>query len=133
MSAQLLLTYDFPPMGGGIARMMGEMAMRYPPGKLLVSTGSCEGSAAVDATFPSVIDRLSIRSRRLRTLQGLLVWSRRAVNLARTVRPEFVWCGNFKPAGYAARWVRQRVGTPYGILFYGTDLLLLQQRIQRSP
>jgi phosphatidylinositol alpha-1,6-mannosyltransferase len=50
----------------------------------------------------------------------------------RSVHPEFVWCGNLKPAGYPARWVRQRVGTPYGILFYGTDLLLLQRRIRRS-
>jgi hypothetical protein len=39
MSTQLLLTYDFPPMGGGIARMMGELARRYPPGTLVVSTG----------------------------------------------------------------------------------------------
>jgi hypothetical protein len=39
MSTQLLLTYDFPPMGGGIARMMGELASRYPPGTLVVSTG----------------------------------------------------------------------------------------------
>ena len=35
----MLLTYDFPPMGGGIARMMGELAMRngrvYLPEELL--------------------------------------------------------------------------------------------------
>ncbi|MBA2459437.1 MAG: hypothetical protein H0V43_10865 [Gemmatimonadales bacterium] len=31
MRSHFLLTYDFPPMGGGIARMMGELARRYPP------------------------------------------------------------------------------------------------------
>jgi phosphatidylinositol alpha-1,6-mannosyltransferase len=129
---QLLLTYDFPPIGGGIARMMGELAQRYPPGTLVVSTGQYAGSAAVDASFNNVIDRIAIPSRRLRTVQGLLVWSRRAAALARSVHPEFVWCGNFKPAGYPARWIRKRVGTPYGIVFYGTDLLLLQRQIQRS-
>ncbi|HEV7366121.1 MAG TPA: glycosyltransferase family 4 protein [Gemmatimonadales bacterium] len=132
MSTQLLLTYDFPPMGGGIARMMGELARRYPPGSLVVSTGQYgEGSGAA-ADFPNVVDRLGIPSRRLRTLQGLVLWSRRAAALARSLQPEFVWCGNLKPGGYPARWIRQRVGTPYGIVVYGTDLLLLQSRIGRS-
>lgn len=129
---QLLLTYDFPPIGGGIARMMGELAKRYPPGTLVVSTGRDPRSAAVDASFANVVDRVGITSRRLRTLQGLFVWSRRAAGIARAIKPEFVWCGNFKPSGYPARWIRQRVGTPYGIFFYGTDLLLLQRQINRS-
>jgi phosphatidyl-myo-inositol dimannoside synthase len=132
MRTQLLLTYDFPPMGGGIARMMGELARRYPPGTLVVSTGEYGEGANADAELPNVVDRLRIPSRRLRALQGLVLWSRRAASLARSLHPEFIWCGNLKPAGYPARWVRQRVGTPYGILFYGTDLLLLQRRIRRS-
>jgi phosphatidyl-myo-inositol dimannoside synthase len=132
MSTQLLLTYDFPPMGGGIARMMGELAGRYQPGTLVVSTGRYGEGSETDGSLPNVVDRLGIPSRRLRTLQGLVLWSRRAASLARSLHPEFVWCGNLKPAGYPARWVRQRVGTPYGILFYGTDLLLLQRRIGRS-
>jgi phosphatidylinositol alpha-1,6-mannosyltransferase len=132
MSTQLLLTYDFPPIGGGIARMMGELARCYPPGSLVVSTGQYGDGSKADADFPNVVDRLSMPSRRLRTLQGLVRWSRRAVAIARSVQPEFVWCGNLKPAGYPARWVRQRLGTPYGILVYGTDLLLLQRRMAKS-
>lgn len=130
---QLLLTYDFPPIGGGIARMMGELTRRYPAGSLVVSTGSFSGSGAVDATFGNRVDRIGMPSRRLRTVQGLIAWSRRARELARSVDPEFVWCGNLKPAGYPARWIRRRVGTPYGIFLYGTDLLLLQDRLRRSP
>src|ERR1700732_1976842 len=132
MNTQILLTYDFPPMGGGIARMMGELARRYQPGTLVVSTGQYGDGLNADADLPNVVDRLAIPSRRLRTLQGLLLWSRRAASLARSLHPEFVWCGNLKPAGYPARWIRQRAGTPYGILFYGTDLLLLQRQIRRS-
>jgi phosphatidylinositol alpha-1,6-mannosyltransferase len=132
MNTQLLLTFDFPPMGGGIARMMGELARRYPTGSLVVSTGSYPGGNEVDASFSNRVDRIPTPSRRLRTLQGLVAWSRRATALARSLQPEFVWCGNFKPAGYPARWIRDRVGTPYGILVYGTDLLLLQQRIRHS-
>jgi len=113
--------------------MMGEMAKRYPPGTLVVSTGQHQGSAEVDASLANKVDRVEVPSRRLRTVQGLLLWSHRAVRLARSVRPEFVWCGNLKPAGYPGRWIRKRVGTPYGILLYGTDLLLLRHRIRRSP
>ena len=111
---------------------MGELAKRYPPGTLVVSTGRQAGSAEVDGSLPNKVDRLDVPSRRLRTVQGLLRWSHRATKLARSVRPEFVWCGNLKPAGYPARWVRTRIGTPYGILLYGTDLLLLRHRILHS-
>ena len=132
MPVQLLLTYDFPPIGGGIARMMGELAKRYPPGSLVVSTGQHPGSAEVDRVLPNRVDRLEVPSRRLRTVQGLLRWSHRAVTLAGSVQPEFVWCGNLKPAGYPARWIRRRLGVPYGIVLYGTDLLLLRHRIRHS-
>ncbi|MGH7527432.1 MAG: glycosyltransferase family 4 protein [Gemmatimonadales bacterium] len=132
MNAHLLLTYDFPPMDGGIARMMGELAKRYPADQLVVSTGRHPGDAEWDAPLPNRVARIDVPSRRLRTVQGLLTWSTRAVALSRSLQPEFVWCGNFKPAGYPARWVRDRVGAPYGIFLYGTDLLLLRDRIQRS-
>lgn len=118
-------------MGGGIARMMGELARRYPPGSLVVSTGRCTARHE-DGVFPNVVDRVTIPSERLRTLHGLLVWSHRAAALARAIRPEFVWCGNLKPAAYPARWVRRRSAVGYGVLLYGTDLLLLQRQVQRS-
>ena len=129
---QLLLTYDFPPIGGGIARMMGELAKRYPPGTLVVSTGSRPDAPAVDSALPNRVDRVRVPSRRLRTVQGLLAWTLRASDVARDLEPEFVWCGNFKPAGYPARWILWRTGTPYGIFVYGTDLLLLQDRLRHS-
>lgn len=132
MSAHLLLTYDFPPMDGGIARMMGELAKRYPADQLVVSTGRHPGDVEWDALLPNRVARIDVPSRRLRTVQGLMTWSTRAAALARSHQAEFVWCGNFKPAGYPARWVRDRVGVPYGIFLYGTELLLLRDRIQRS-
>jgi len=129
MRRQLLATYDFPPLGGGISRMMGEMAQRYPAGTLLVSTGSHPGSEAVDASLPNRVDRIGVSSSRLRTVQGLLAWSHRASALAQSFRPRFVWCGNFKPAGYPALWLRRRERIPYGIFLYGSELLLLRSRV----
>jgi phosphatidyl-myo-inositol dimannoside synthase len=129
MRRQLLATYDFPPMGGGISRMMGELAQRYPAGTLLVSTGSHPGGEAVDASLPNRVDRIRVPSSRLRTIQGLLAWSQRARALAQSFRPRFVWCGNFKPAGYPALWLRRRERIPYGIFLYGSELLLLRNRV----
>jgi phosphatidylinositol alpha-1,6-mannosyltransferase len=132
MGTQLLLTYDFPPIGGGIARWMAELAKRYPPGSLVVSTGQSADASDVDAAFPNRVDRLSIPSRRLRTIQGILLWSRRVAVLARSTDAEFIWCGNIKPAAYPAKWTMERTGTPFGILLHGGDLLILQHQVHQS-
>jgi phosphatidylinositol alpha-1,6-mannosyltransferase len=129
---ELLLTVDFPPMGGGIARWMAEMALRYPRGDLIVSTGQLEGSAASDGQFPNRIDRLGLSTRRLKTLQGLIFWSRRVTALIAEHRPSFLWCGNIRPAGYPAKWAHERSGIPYGVLLYGGDLLALQHNYRES-
>jgi len=114
--------------------MMGEMALRYPRNSLIVSTGAYPGAAASDARFPQVVDRIGIRATRLRTLQGLGAWTWRAGSLARRTRPPpgFTWCGELKPAGYPARWLQLRHGVPYGVIAYGTELLLLNKKIDRS-
>lgn len=132
MAAQLLLTYDFPPIGGGISRWMGELARHYPAESLIVSTGFHPEAASVDAQFPNRIDRLPTRARRLRTLPNLLRWSRRATVLARMMDVEFTWCGNIKPAGYPAKWLALRMGIPYGLIVHGGDLLILEQQVGGS-
>src|SRR5215208_4662241 len=132
MATHLLLTYDFPPIGGGIARWMAELARRYPPGSLVVSTGQQGDASDIDAGFPNRIDRLTIPSRRLRSLQGILLWSRRGAVLARSTHAEFIWCGNIKPAAYPAKWTMERTGTPFGILLHGGDLLILQHQVHQS-
>jgi phosphatidylinositol alpha-1,6-mannosyltransferase len=128
----LVLTFDFPPTGGGIARWLAEMARCYPPEMLVVSTGSWPGSTESDALIPHRVDRLPMNSTRLRTPVGLARWSRRACALAREVGAEFIWCANLKPAGYPARWVHARTGIPYGVMFHGSDLLKLEHHIQAS-
>jgi phosphatidyl-myo-inositol dimannoside synthase len=119
-------------MGGGISRWMGELAQRFPAGSLVISTGRYDTQSMTAQPFPNYVDRLPIPAHRLRTVQGMVLWSRRAVTLAGSLAAEFVWCGNLKPAAYPARWVRQRLGTPYGVLLHGGDLLILRQQAERS-
>ncbi len=128
----LLLAQDFPPMGGGIARLHGELAKRYPPGELIVSTPQDRDASDFDAQFDGVVDRLPVSRRLTKTLPGLLLWSRRAAALARRHHVRFVHCGNVKPAGYPARWVLERCRVPYGIYFHGGDLLTEQHKFRQS-
>ena len=131
-SPSLLLGFNFPPHEGGIARMMGEMARRYPVYSLVVSTGTYAGSAESDNDFLQVIDRVPVQANRLRTVNGLVRWTLRADALARRHRPRFTWCAELKPAAYPARWLHARHGIPYGVFTYGAELLLLDQKLRRS-
>lgn len=114
--------------------MMGELALRYPPQSLIVSTGTAPGAPSSDARFPQTIDRVGIRATRLRTVNGLVLWTARAGSLVRRYAPGFVWCAELKPAGYPARWIaRGKAAIPYGVILHGTELLLLDAKIHRSP
>jgi phosphatidylinositol alpha-1,6-mannosyltransferase len=130
--SDLLLTLAFPPMPGGVARWMYEIARRYPAPGLVVSTGAHPDGTDIDGTLPSPVDRLPLPPKRLKTLQGLLLWARRSAVLARSHRARFIWCGDIHPAGYPAKWTLERVGTPFGILLHGADLLVLQHQVHRS-
>ena len=112
--------------------MMGELARRYPPQSLVVSTGAEADSVESDAGFPQPIDRTGIRATRLRTINGLALWTWRAGALARRWGPGFAWCGELKPAAYPAWWLTRRHGIPYGVVVHGTELLLLEAKIRRS-
>jgi len=132
VTPHLLLAYDFPPIGGGIARWMAELARWYPERALVVSTGSNEGSAAIDSAFPVPIDRIGTPARRLRTVTGLVRWSLRAEHLARVHGIDFTWCGNIRPATYPAAWLKRRRGIPYGVILHGGDLLTLGWQVTKS-
>ena len=139
MPKTFLLTDEFPPIQTGVARMMGEIARRYPRGELLVSTGQHRDSQDADARLVEtgavggpVIDRLPIPSRTLKSLPGLLFWSRRVAGLARQHKPKFAWCDSIRPCAYPAKWVHERVKVKYGVLVHGGDLLKELHAIHHS-
>jgi phosphatidylinositol alpha-1,6-mannosyltransferase len=132
MAKTFLLTDEFPPMQTGVARMMGEIARRYPRGELLVSTGRHRDSTETDGRYAAVIDRLPISTRALKNLGGLLFWSRRVATLARHYKPRFAWCDSVRPSAYTAKWAHERVGTKYGVLVHGGDMLKELHAIHHS-
>src|SRR5439155_14242218 len=93
MPKTFLLTDEFPPVQTGIARLMGEIARRYPTGELLVSTGQHRDASETDGAYATaILDRLPLSSRALSNIIGLLLWSRRVASLARQHKPHFAWC-----------------------------------------
>src|SRR5439155_428510 len=96
---------DFPPMGGGIARLHGEMAKRYPAGQLVVSTPQDPDAADFDAQLDGIVDRLPVGRRRTKSLPGLLLWSRRAATLAPRHKVRFM-------PGVDPTELRERLGLP---------------------
>src|SRR5207249_39948 len=78
------------------------------------------------------VDRVALGAKRLRTLNGLGLWTWHAASLARRTRPAFVWCDEVKPAGYPATWLHARGGPPFGVIAHGADFLLLDAKIRRS-
>ena len=132
MNPHLLLSYDFPPIGGGIARWMGELAHHYPARSLVVSTGTVLGSEKSDVAFPVPVDRVGVAAGRLRTITGRVRWSLRVERLAREHGVEFTWCGNVRPAAYPAHWLQRRQQVPYGVILHGGDLLTLAAQAERS-
>ena len=128
----LLLAHDFPPMGGGIARWMGEIARRYPPGQLIVCTGRLPGDAAADRGLPNVVSRVAVPTGRLRTVLGQWRWARHVLGLERRSGFRFVWCDNVRPSGYPANLLARRRGVPYGLMLHGADLFDLRRNYRRS-
>jgi phosphatidylinositol alpha-1,6-mannosyltransferase len=123
----LLLARDFPPQGGGIARLLGEIAGASRPGTLVVSTGASDQPGSNDLTY--LVDRLEYAGSRLSSVTGLWGWARRARALHRRHRFNFCWVGNLKPAGHVARYLDDGSGVPYCILVYGHDLLRLERQL----
>lgn len=111
---------------------MEEIALGYPAGSLIVSTGLMPESAAGDVRLPNRVDRVDVPAGRLKTAPGLLRWAHRATKLARDPRARFAWCGNIRPAAFPAKWAKERTGLPYGIMVYGGDLLALSHKLSRS-
>jgi phosphatidylinositol alpha-1,6-mannosyltransferase len=118
----------------GVARLMGEIAHRYPRGELLVSTGQHRDSLETDGRFPgTIIDRLPISTRSLHGFAGLMFWSRRVMSLVRAHKPRFAWADSVRPAAYPAKWAHERLGMQYGVLVHGGDLLKELHAIHHKP
>ncbi len=98
----LIVTNDFPPRRGGIQAFVHEMAVRQPPGSVVVYASEHKGSAEFDAAQPFPV---------IRHRTGLLVPTpaarRRIVATLRAHGCTSVWFGAAAPLGLLAPALRR--------------------------
>jgi phosphatidylinositol alpha-1,6-mannosyltransferase len=101
----LLVTNDFPPRPGGIQSFVHHLAVRQPPGSLVVYASTWRGAAAFDAAQPFEVVREDTSV--LLPTPGV---ARRAVELARGYGCGAVWFGAAAPLGLLAGRLRREAG-----------------------
>ncbi|MEU4369456.1 glycosyltransferase family 4 protein [Micromonospora chersina] len=105
MSRTLLITNDFPPRPGGIQSFVHNLAVRQPPGSVVVYASSWRGAAKFDADQPFEVVR-----ERTKVLLPTPLVARRAARLARAYDCDTVWFGAAAPLGLLAAGLRRRTG-----------------------
>ncbi|WP_174535827.1 glycosyltransferase family 4 protein [Micromonospora chalcea] len=105
MSRTLLITNDFPPRPGGIQSFVHNLAVRQPPGSVVVYASSWRGAEKFDADQPFEVVR-----ERTRVLLPTPLIARRAARLARAYDCDTVWFGAAAPLGLLAAGLRRRAG-----------------------
>jgi phosphatidylinositol alpha-1,6-mannosyltransferase len=118
----ILVTTDFPPDIGSMARRNLEIARRYPD-RMSVSTVSAPDAARFDAAEEYVIERQPFTGRRSTGWFQRMRWARWLAERCRD-RVHVMHCANIRPAGYAVWWTHKRLGIPYVVYVNGTDLLI---------
>lgn len=126
----LLVTQDFAPDLGGMARRHVELARHYPE-PMSVSTVAAPGTSHLDPAEPFAIERQPFPFQRAKHFTNQMRWARWLVRRARG-RVQVLHCGNIRPAGYAVWWAHKRLGVPYIVYVYGGDLLRERDKTRRS-
>lgn len=123
----LLVTQDFPPGEGGMARYYGDLAAGFDAGEIRVSTVAAQGAAAGPAAHLQLA-RLDFPLDRAHRPLELWRWERQLARLAADFRPTAIVCGNLRPLGPLCRRVAGRLGVPYDVVVHGNDLLATHRR-----
>ncbi|MBM2615174.1 glycosyltransferase family 4 protein [Actinoplanes sp. LDG1-06] len=105
MGRTLLVTNDFPPRPGGIQQFVHNLAVRQPPGSVVVYASTWRGAEKFDAEQPFEV---------IREKTGILLptpaVARRAAEIAREHDCDRVWFGAAAPLGLLAEGLRRRAG-----------------------
>jgi phosphatidylinositol alpha-1,6-mannosyltransferase len=101
----LLITNDFPPRPGGIQQFVHNLAVRQPPGSLVVYASTWRGAEKFDAEQPFEVVRENTS-----VLLPTPAVARRAAELARVNGCDTVWFGAAAPLGLLAVGLRRNAG-----------------------
>lgn len=126
----LLVTQDFLPDLGGMARRHVELARHYPE-PMSVSTVAAPHAAGADALEENPVERQPFPFAHAKRFTNQLRWAAWLVRRVRG-RVDVLHCGNIRPVGYAVWYAHRRLGTPYVVYVNGGDLLREREKAARS-
>jgi glycosyltransferase involved in cell wall biosynthesis len=125
----LLVTQNFHPEGGGMARRYTELVRAYgdPMDVSTLAYDSCEATSSFlgNAVYrqPFALDASKRATNQAR-------WARWLVTTASSV--DVFHCGEIRPVGYAVGWAHIRTRIPYVLYVNGGDVLREQEKTRRS-
>ncbi len=123
----LLVTQDFPPVEGGMARFYESLVSGFPGGEIIVSTVAATGPGHSPPESPTLY-RESFDFRTAHRPFNQLRWSSRLESLMRSERPDILLCGNIRPLGPICWQAHRRHGIPLALIVHGNDVLSAHRR-----
>lgn len=114
----LLLTQDFPPDRGGLARLYGELSKRLHG--VEVSTVASHGPCG---PHDPRVHRMSFTLSQAHRPANIYRWIRWAGQHVALRETAVVHVANIRSAGYVAAWLRRNAGVPYLVYVHGKDLM----------
>lgn len=116
----LLVTLDFLPDHGGVARYYDALATSFPAHQLSVLAPSKTGAEKIDASKSYAILRKKFLTRFFWPHWIPLVW-----NIFRLrSRYDFFLAGQVLPVGTVLYFLHNAFGVPYGVMTHGMDIAL---------
>jgi phosphatidylinositol alpha-1,6-mannosyltransferase len=106
----LLVTNDFPPRPGGIQQFVHNLAVRQPPGSVVVYCSRWRGFEEFDAAQPFPVIREDTT-----VLLPTPTVARRAARIAREHGCDTVWFGAAAPLALLADGLRKRAGIEWAV------------------
>jgi phosphatidyl-myo-inositol dimannoside synthase len=126
----LLVTQDFPPDLGGMARRHVELARRFSG--MRVSTVANAGAGEADDDEPFEVYRQPFTFAEAKRFVNQLRWAGWLRGECQRGEVAMLHCGNLRPAGYPVWRAARRTGTPYLVYVNGLDLLVERYKAGRS-
>jgi phosphatidylinositol alpha-1,6-mannosyltransferase len=125
----LLVTQNFHPEGGGMARRYTELVRAYGD-PMDVSTLAHDGLHATTSFFGNAVHRQPFALDTSKRATSQARWARWLVSNSGSV--DVLHCGEIRPVGYAVGWAHIRTRIPYVLYVNGGDLLREKEKTSRS-
>jgi phosphatidylinositol alpha-1,6-mannosyltransferase len=128
----LLVTQDYAPDLGGMARRHVELSRHFGGDGMEVSTVASPRAGEFDRGEPYAIVRQPFPFADAKRFVNQMRWARWIVRRCRRGGIRALHCGNIRPTGYAVWWAHRRAGVRYLVYVYGGDLLREHRKVRES-